>query len=37
MRVMRSEWTKLGLCISILSLLCSVSRAAMIPGKIGPA
>jgi len=34
MRVKRSVWIKLGLCISVLFLLCSVSRAADAPANV---
>jgi hypothetical protein len=34
-RVKRSVWTKLGLGLSVLSLLCSVSRAADAPANVG--
>jgi hypothetical protein len=34
MRVKKSAWTKLGLCVSALSLLCSVLKAADAPGNV---
>jgi hypothetical protein len=34
MRVKRIGWTTLGLCISVLSLLCGLSRAADAPANV---